>query len=479
MARIVLGTYAFRYPLAGMLSWQLQWAVGFQRLGHDIVLAEKGWYPNACFDPVRSVVSDDCSAGIEVVNDLLARHGLDGRWCYADRAGSYFGMDRETIESFLRSADVFVDLGTHGAWLEEAAAGACVTVLVDGEPGYTQMRRELKKARGERVPQYDHYYTNGAALPTPAYTGPRSGIAWRSVWNPVVVDLFRNGPPPRGAPFTTVMNWQAHEPLVYRGVTWRQKDVEFDKFLDLLRRTTARFDIAVAGNGVPHETLREAGWITRSAIETTLSFDAFLDYITSSAGEFSVCKEAYVALRTGWFSDRSAVYLAAGRPVVMQDTGFGAHLPVGEGLFAVSSVEEAAGAIDAIESDRARHAARARRWRWSTLQRHGSFRVSWQDLGREGWGTSWELSCPSETDHSPPATSDHGPGRIGELGHDRGIPLGARDRRRRIHRQPPRGLAHRRGDQDHRAGRPVHWVGGARAGDGDLGEGRHRRSAHL
>jgi hypothetical protein len=359
MARIVLGTYAFRYPLGGNLSWTLQWAVGLQRLGHEVLLAEKSAYPNACFDPVRMIASDDCSHALGVVPRLLSRHGLD-HWCYVDHSGTYFGASRDATEAFFRSADLFVDLGTHGAWLKEASAGGCMTVLIDGEPGYTQMRHELKREQRSVLPRYDHYYSNGASLDTPHYSGPTAGLQWRAVYNPVVVDLFPCVPAPVDAPFTTVMTWQAHTPLEYQGVTWRQKDVEFAKFIDLPRRTDARFDLAVAGIGGSRDALHTAGWTTRSARETTLTYEAYIDYITGSAGEFSVCKQAYVALRTGWFSDRSAAYLAAGRPVVMQDTGFSAHLPCGRGLFAVTTVEEAADAIEEIRADYARHSAGAR-----------------------------------------------------------------------------------------------------------------------
>src|SRR5215216_2268571 len=113
MARIVLGTYAFRYPLGGMVSWALQWAVGFHRLGHEVLVAEKSLRPNDCFDPVRLVDSDDCSYAIDLVPRLLARHGLE-RWCFVDHAKNYFGLNRDAVETYIDSADVFIDLGTHG-----------------------------------------------------------------------------------------------------------------------------------------------------------------------------------------------------------------------------------------------------------------------------------------------------------------------------------------------------------------------------
>ena len=118
-------------------------------------------------------------------------------------------------------------------------------------------------------------------------------------------------------------------------------------------------EVAAAGN-VPVDRLRKAGWRVRNAPAVTKSFDSYTKYIASSLGEFSVCKNVFVATNSGWFSDRSAAYLASGRPVVMQDTGFRDHLPVGEGLFAVATAEEAIAAINEIKHNFSHHSKRAR-----------------------------------------------------------------------------------------------------------------------
>jgi hypothetical protein len=156
------------------------------------------------------------------------------------------------------------------------------------------------------------------------------------------------------------MNWQSYEPVIYRGRVYGHKDIEFEKFMSLPSRTSARFEAAISGTGVPHERLAAAGWSTRDAHEVTISFDAFGDYVSASKAEFSVCKNGYVDTNGGWFSDRSAAYLASGRPVVQQETGFSGHLPCGEGLFAVRTIDEAAAAVDEINGDYARHMRRAR-----------------------------------------------------------------------------------------------------------------------
>jgi hypothetical protein len=347
MARIVVGGYMVRYPLGGALSWPLQWLVGFRQLGHDVHMVEKAVYQRSCFDPGRNVMTDDCAFGVAAVRRLFERFGLEDKFCFVDGDGVYHGRPRGAIEQVFADAELFLDLGTHGAWLPEAAASG-LRVIVDGEPGFRQIKWQQALDAGEALPQYDFYYTNGLNIATGQAEVPQLGIEWRHVPNPIVLDLVV--PHPRRseeAAFTTVMNWRAHDPLEYRGLAYGQKDVEFAKFMELPRCVRAPMEIAVSGR-IPRETLATSGWRVRSAHDVTRTYDSYHDYIGRSRGEFSVCKHVFVATNSGWFSDRSAAYLGSGRPVVLEDTGFSGHLPCGRGLFAVRSPEEAAAAISEI-----------------------------------------------------------------------------------------------------------------------------------
>jgi hypothetical protein len=359
MARIVLGSYMVRYPLGGMLSWALQYVIGLQRLGHDVVFVEKAHYPQACFSPTTGVMTDDASEGVGIVAGLLARFGMPGRWCFVDYSGVYHGMTSDQVNAEFRSADLFIDMGTHGAWAEESTA-ARRRVLVDGEPGFTQMKRASRIADGVAVTEYDAYYTSGLNIGTERSTAPTAGVEWQPLPHPVVLDLFDPTPPPRVGAITTVMNWQSYTPLEYKGRTYGHKDVSFEAFADLPSKVDAPLELAVGGPSVPVEHLVDLGWHVRNGHEVTRTIDDFWAYIVASRAEFSLCKEGYVATGSGWFSDRGGAYLASGRPVIQQDTGFGALLPLGEGLFAVSSVDEAAAAIDAVLTHPDRHAASAR-----------------------------------------------------------------------------------------------------------------------
>ena len=358
MARIVFSTHLFRYPLGGSLSSKLQYVLGFLRLGHEVTIVERAHYANACYDAGLDTVGDDASYGVRIVSSLLSRFGLGGSWCFQDYRGQVFGMPIEKARAAIGSADVFVDYGNHGAWLDEAR-GAGVRIYIDGEPGYRQIQLQKSIDAGGRLPDYDLFFTNGSNIGAPDCPAPTAGASWRTLFHPVNPGLFRLPAAGAGAPFTTVMNWRSHAEVEFRGQVYGQKNAEFEKFMRLPRRVSAPLEVAVSGG--PVERLREAGWSVADAHRTTLTFDAFRGYIGRSAGEFAVAKNVFVAMRTGWFSDRSAAYLAAGRPVVMQDTGFGAHLPTGEGLFAVRDEDEATEAIERIARDYRRHALAARR----------------------------------------------------------------------------------------------------------------------
>ena len=359
VARIVLGSYMVRYPLGGNLSWALQYLLGMHRLGHDVYFVENAGYANSCFDPERNVMSDDCSYGVRAVSALLRRYGLGDRWCYVDGNGDAHGMTRAAIDEAIATADAFIDMGTHGAWLEQAQS-AGVRVMIDGLPGFTQIKMANEAERGGALPSYDFFYTNGMNVGQENCLTPTAGLAWGHIFHPVVCDIFEPHPPPADAPFTTVMNWQSDDPVIYHGESYGQKDIEFEKFFDLPTRTPQALELAVAGTRIPRERLEQHGWRLRSGHEVTMTYDDFVGYVNASRGELSIARNAFVALNTAWFSDRGTAYLACGRPVVQQETGFSQHLPCGEGLFAVKDAAEAADAIEAIRGDYDRHSRRAR-----------------------------------------------------------------------------------------------------------------------
>ena len=359
MARIVLASCIFRYPMGGMVSWLLQYLVGYRSLGHDVTYVEKASQPDDCFDPTRERMSDDCGYGVRTVAALLERFGFGDRWHFADFAGRSHGLDAARVRAAFDAADLFAEMGSGHSWLGHAAASR-LRVLIDSEPSFTQMKMARRLAAGRSVLAFDHYYTPGKNIGTAASSAPTAGLPWRPLTEPVALELFPLEPAKDEAPFTTVMTWKSFQAREYEGKRYGHKDLEFQKFEELPRLTRVPLEIAVSGHDVPRERLERAGWRVRDANRVSTTFESYADYVRRSRGEFSVCKNCFVETRNGWFGDRAAVYLASGRPVVMQDTGWSAHLPCGEGLFAVRTVEEAAEALDEVGRRHSEHARRAR-----------------------------------------------------------------------------------------------------------------------
>jgi hypothetical protein len=359
MARIIVGAYMVRYPLGGMMSWVFQHLAGFKALGNEVYFVEKYGYPNSCFNPLTRSMSNDCSYGIKTVNDLLATIGLEDNWCYVDQEGNYFGMQKKRIESVFHSADCYIDLGTQNGW-EEESSYCQLRILIDGEPGFSQISFFNDDELGRRYSRYDHFFTNGYNIGRAGNPAPTGEVIWKHMYSPVHASLFKVTEPDIKAPFTTVMNWQSHKPISYMGREYGQKDIEFEKFIQLPSLVDANLEVAVSGRNIPLDMLKRYKWNRVDGIEITQSYQSFCSYIEKAKAEFSVCKNVFVALNTGWFSDKSAAFLAAGRPVILQDTGFSEHLPCGTGLFAVTNTDEAKSAIEEIENNWAKHSIAAR-----------------------------------------------------------------------------------------------------------------------
>jgi hypothetical protein len=360
VATILLCSFMVRHPVGGVLSNNLQLLTGFARLGHDVYLIEKAGYENSCFDPDQRVSSDDCSCGVRRVGQLLARHGLARRWCYVAADGSYHGLSRHEVQTVIAAADVFIDRGLHRSWDEETA-DVPRRILVDPDPGFRQVKMAREVASGAAPVRYDACYTYGHNIGTDRSPAPSAGLTWRHVFHPVDVARYPRSSPPAGGACTTIMNWRSLEQVRFDGRTYGMKDLQFARFEDLPKRVDVPLEVAVEGRGVPVARLAASGWRVAAALDVASTYADYHRYIESSLAEFSVVKDVYCGLNVGWFSDRSAAYLAHGRPVIVQDNGLAGHVPTGEGLFEVADVEEAAEAVERVAREPERHSRAARR----------------------------------------------------------------------------------------------------------------------
>jgi hypothetical protein len=231
---------------------------------------------------------------------------------------------------------------------------------VDTDPVFTQLKLARNPRFRARVDAHDAHFSFGERV---ADALPPTGHHWRATRQPVVLSEWRSGAPFRPV-YTTVMNWTSYKSETYRGRVYGHKDEEFLRFLELPRLVApATLEVATAPGRTrhaPRELLAANGWRVVDPAAVCPDLESYRAYIESSRAEWSVAKNAYVQARSGWFSERSACYLAAGRPVVVQDTGFSAVLPVGEGIVRFTTPEEAVAAIREVEGDYARHARAAR-----------------------------------------------------------------------------------------------------------------------
>lgn len=360
----LIGQYAF-----GGVTWDyIQYALGFRKLGHDVwYLEDTGAW---AYDPVKMEPSADCSHNTAYLGRVMEEFGMGDRWLYRNGAdGSWHGAVRGAAEAakVLASADVLANV-SGACWLGEGTAAIPMKLFLDGDPMFTHigLAADPESEYARRVRAHERHFSFGLNIGAADCVVPEAGIDWRPTVQPVALEHWEGGGAEgnvAGGAWTTVMNWASYAPKEFGGRKYGQKDIEFEKFVDLPSRTRERFVLAM-GQGVgqkrPTGMLESKGWTIIEPDRHLPNFTAYREFLAASKGEWSIAKNGYVQSRSGWFSCRSACYLAAGKPVVVQDTGWSAHLPAGEGVLAFSTLEEAAAGVEKVAADYARHSRAAR-----------------------------------------------------------------------------------------------------------------------
>ena len=350
MKILVAGIIA-RYPFGGVTWCSLMYLLGLRALGHEVAYIED---TGECgYDPESNTISEDPSYGTRYIRDALDEFGLASSWCFVNFDGTYHGWTKNEVREYCRSADLFINL-SGGSWFwRDEYRSIPHRVFIDSDPVFTQLA--IAKAVSwyvEFFSEFDHLFTFGANIGTSLCKIPTDDLTWHKTWQPVVVDLWKTQTPPISDKFTTVMTWKNNSFTDVDG----NKNREFVRFMNLPAQTNSKFQIAVNG---PTDLLRTYGWNPTDAMRISRSINDYRRFIQESKAEIGIAKHAYVTHHSGWFSDRSECYLAAGRPVLAQDTGWSAHLPEGTGLLAFSCLEEAVDGIERICFDYPRHSKRA------------------------------------------------------------------------------------------------------------------------
>ncbi|HEX6780460.1 MAG TPA: glycosyltransferase [Solirubrobacterales bacterium] len=362
--KVVLLGMMTKMPVAGVVWQNLHYLLGFERLGYEAYYVEAhGRTPSML---MGSGDTDASGRAAAFVASIMRRFGLSDRWAFRalHEDGRCFGMTEQRLQRLLGSAELIVNLHGGTKPLPELSATDRLVYL---ETDPVQLQLELAEGHQESYAFLgahaafftfaENYRQEDCLLPV------SDRFRFETTRQPVLPDLWETARPPAHERFTTIGNWsQPWRDVSMNGsvYTW-SKDQEFKKLLDLPARVGRRFELALSSyEDADRELLEGHGWRVTPAMGFSTDLVAYRDFIAASAGEFTVAKDQNVRFRTGWFSDRSATYLASGRPVITQDTGFGCALPTGEGLFAFSDTEEVVEAVERIDREPERHRQAAR-----------------------------------------------------------------------------------------------------------------------
>lgn len=356
--RILVLHLAGQYPLGGIGYQAIHYVLGLARLGHDVCYVEDS--EAAPYDPrLRSLVGDS-GYNVKYLRQTMERFGLGDRWVYRDFNDRVWGLSRERLRELYGEADALVNV-CGATRLREEHMQCPIRIYVQTDPVHDQVLvMDNNPKTIATLAAHTHHFTYGINFGRPDCPVPILKFDWRPTLPPVVMDLWtpRAEPGPAAECFTTVATWHNRGKdvrIAGQMYSW-SKHVNFLRIIDLPQRTPQPLELALENIGeMAARRLREKGWRVSDALSKSCDTRAYEEAIHASRGEFTVSKDVVVRTRCGWFSDRSVCYLAAAKPVVTQDTGFGTVLPTGRGLLAFSNIDEAAAALEEVNRDYAGH----------------------------------------------------------------------------------------------------------------------------
>ncbi|HEV7404486.1 MAG TPA: hypothetical protein VGO11_16210 [Chthoniobacteraceae bacterium] len=363
--RIVVMGFMASIPIAGVVWQHLHYIVGLQRLGHEVFYIEDSQrFP---YNPVTWETLPDYTFAAETLRSLAQQYGFEDRWAFCARyldPVECVGLPHARVLELYREADAILNV-CGSQELYPALLESSRLIYVESDPGLEQMAIDNGDPKSIAKLQAHHaLFSFGENVGTDRYLVPAHGYAWKPTRQPVVTDLWKSPtPPPAGARFTSIANWNTSG---LKDIEWRgdkylwSKSLEFLKFLEAPKLAGEEFELATIIRDEPTlQRFAECHW--RLVPPDPISNDhlKYRDYIQDSKGEFTAAKDQYVRLNTAWFSDRSACYLAAGRPVITQETGFTRFYGGKKGLFAFRTLEEIGEAVREINADYAVHAQAA------------------------------------------------------------------------------------------------------------------------
>jgi len=329
-----------------MSLYNLHYIRGLEALGYDVHYVERINKAQECYDPGSRSSTDDPGFAVNYVRSLVPH------FSYIDREDFCHGSDWNALRAALQRADFVLTLADP-TWFDEL--GICPRrAFVDGDPMFTQIQA------ADTLTHYTTLFTYATRMGMPDCDVPSLGREWIKTRPVVSTRDWTFAPLNDHGPVTALMHWASGSPVVWNGKQYGHKNREFEKFIDLPTRTSTEFVLALGGRRAPREEISRNGWRLVDPLEMTGTMECYRAFIAESRIDFGIAKHAYVASRSGWFSDRSTCFLASGRPVLHQDTGCGDWLPVDSGVLLFSDTDGALEGLREIEGDYQRHARAAR-----------------------------------------------------------------------------------------------------------------------
>jgi hypothetical protein len=358
--RIVVLGYIVRGPLGGLAWHHLQYVMGLSLLGHEVYFVEDSDDYESCYDPQAGVTHTDPSYGLRFAEHAFKLAQLDNHWAYYDAHKSCWkGPCAENIIAICEHADLLLNVSGVNPlrpWFDNIP----IRVLIDTDPAFTQIRHLQDPSALQLALKHNVFFSFAENFGTEACKLPDDGLPWQATRQPVVLKAWPVVPAPEDGKFTTVMQWDSYKVREFDGMRYGMKSSSFEPYIDLPAHTGARLELALGSETAPREALAKHGWLLRDPLVVTRELTSYRQYIQTSKAEFSIAKEGYVVTHSGWFSERSANYLASGRPVVVQETGFSSWMNTGAGVLAFSDPEEAIAAIEQVCGNYSFHCAAAR-----------------------------------------------------------------------------------------------------------------------
>ena len=364
--RIVVMGFMGSCPIAGVIWQHIHYIVGLQRLGHDVYYIEDS--ARLPYNPETFEINNEFDYAAQVLNRLSCEFDFQNRWAFCARylpRNPTAGLPLKRIRQLYREADAVLNICGTQEFNDDLLASTRI-LYIESDPGVEQIKIDQGvRSTVDYLRRHHALFTFGENVGTKKFPVPAHRFRWWPTRQPVVIDLWKtNRAPPRAAVFTSVANWSTSglKDIVWRGdkYLW-SKSREFLRFVAAPKRSGEMFELATdIKSRQTRKKFEQNRWRLASPLQLSVDYWLYRDYIRRSKGEFTVAKDQYVRLNTGWFSDRSACYLAAGRPVIMQETGFSEYFGNCGGLFAFSTLSEIAEAVKMINADYAKNSRDAR-----------------------------------------------------------------------------------------------------------------------